>query len=75
MTQKIDTVKQVLVSPPGLPSKNKKKNLYLHEVLVNDIVTFCTNSRHSSFSADIPQISTIETLKSESDVQIIKQMI
>jgi hypothetical protein len=34
----------------------------LHEILLNDIVTHCPNCKHTRFSADIPEISSIESL-------------
>jgi hypothetical protein len=36
---------------------------HLHEVLVHDVVTLCSNGGHTSFSADVAQISTIEALE------------
>jgi hypothetical protein len=35
----------------------------LHEVLVYDVVTLCSNGSHTSFSADIAQIGTVEALE------------
>jgi len=35
---------------------------HLHEVLVNDIVTLCSDSSHAGFGADVAQIGSVEAL-------------
>ena len=43
---------------------------HLHEVLVNDIVTLCSNGGHTSFSADIAQIGAVEALEWTTGIRI-----
>lgn len=43
--------------------ENKCVEPHLHEVLVNHVVTLCSDGSHASFCADVAHVSSVETLE------------